>query len=148
MPRFLPKAVVLLGSAWLVLGCELRPAQVPETSVEAAPVDRQATLDGARDYAIELLERRDYASLVINVIDSSTLEHMASTTPGDNVIEGAIADFASSAEPHTLLAKLRDSTRRVPALTASGAVARFEVDVPNEHETLAFERVNGRWYLK
>ena len=73
---------------------------------------------------------------------------MAATSPNDNLIEGAIADFSTSSEPHMLLAKLRESTRRAPAFTLSGNVARFEVDVPKEHETLAFERINGRWYLK
>lgn len=148
MPRFPLKAVAALVWAGLLLGCEARPPQVPETSAIEGTADRQATLEGAREYAIELLEKQEYAALVINVIDISTLERMAATSPGDNIIEGAIADFATSAEPHTLLAKLRDSTGRTPAFTPSGDVARFEVDVPKEHESIAFERINGRWYLK
>ncbi len=152
MPRFL-RAVAALGWAGLLggfaLGCsDAKAPQVPEASLEeeAPAVDRQATLDGARDYAIELLEKGQYAALVINVIDVSMLERMAATSPGDNLIEGAIDDFAKSTEPRLLLAKLRESTRRTPAL--SGNIARFVVDVPKEHGTVAFERINGRWYLK
>lgn len=128
-------------------GNAIKPAVAapPPPVVLSPPIDAQASVEGARDRAIELLERHEYEDLIMKLARPSDLEEFLNEQGG---IERVAADFGKSEKPAELLDLLLRTRGKTPRFDDDGKSAHFDIDDPNasRHE-LTFERVEGRWYL-
>ena len=145
-----------------VSACEpsVPAVQVPVAAVDAGPPpatvgtvtpkkrtaplsDPQASVGGARDYAIELLEERAYVELLQNLIEPTELMKVRQEPGG---IETLASTFGASEKPAELLEMLRHTKGTTPEMGDDGTTATFS-QTQTFRKALKFKLVEGRWYI-
>jgi hypothetical protein len=110
------------------------------------PLESQATVEGARDLALALLERQAYRELIKRIVLPADLARLWEREGG---VDKAAAEFSASGKADELLHMLQQTKQQRPELSEGGDVARFTVVAEEARRTpLTFRKVVDRWYLQ
>jgi hypothetical protein len=149
--RSLPAWGLVLGSLLSCPACGGRAGgevvQAPAEPRAAAPraAKPQATAEGARDYALSLIERGDYRELITRLV---VPEQLAKVGEREGGLELVITEFAAG-KAAGLTTLLRATVGHPPTFDENGTHATFTADgVEGAPASIRFRKVDSDWYIE